>query len=332
MGRISPEHRVQAELIERVRLELCVDFPEIKGPNFKETGALRLFAVPNGGIRHIQEAVRLKAEGVQRGVPDLVLPVPRGNHCGAYLELKANKGRLSEEQKDWLRFLETQGYAVKVSWTAQDALQFLRDYLSQGNRARRPPQVPIKAPKTERKKHMFRKDAEVMAILSKMEIKAKKRGTVQALVLKVESPGEFQTFLETYEEQCRNAGTIMNLFQGPGVAWKSLQFEAAYVVGVTLAVGSRVIFFRANLVGIKATRAGKNGAAMFTYQIQLEKEPDPETDKELAHFVNVREMNPRTLKMETVKWPFRFEALEPLAQSVDTETGGAEGNEGDSES
>ena len=138
MGRISPEHLVQVELIERVRLELCVDFPELKGPNFKETGALRLFAVPNGGIRHIQEAVRLKAEGVQRGVPDLVLPIPRGKHCGAYLELKANKGRLSEEQKDWLRFLEAQGYAVEVAWTTKDAFQFLQDYLSQGNRARCP--------------------------------------------------------------------------------------------------------------------------------------------------------------------------------------------------
>ena len=150
MGRISPEHLVQVELIERVRLELCVDFPELKGPNFKETGALRLFAVPNGGIRHIQEAVRLKAEGVQRGVPDLVLPIPRGKHCGAYLELKANKGRLSEEQKDWLRFLEAQGYAVEVAWTAKDAFQFLRDYLSQGNRARCP--APSANQSTENRK------------------------------------------------------------------------------------------------------------------------------------------------------------------------------------
>lgn len=152
MGRISPEHLVQVELIERVRLELCKEYPELQGPNFRETGALRLFAVPNGGIRHIQEAVRLKAEGVQRGIPDLVLPIPRGNHCGAYLELKAGKGRLREEQKDWLRFLEAQGYAVEVSWTAQDALQFLRDYLSQGSRARRPAQVPTKAPKIRKEK------------------------------------------------------------------------------------------------------------------------------------------------------------------------------------
>lgn len=175
---------------------------------------------------------------------------------------------------------------------------------------------------------MFRKDADVMAILAKMETKAKNHGTVQALVLKVESTGEAQTFLETYEDQCWNAGPIMNLFQGPEVAWKSLQLEAAYVVGVTLTAGTQRIFFRANLVGIKATRAWKNGTAVFTYQIQLEKELEPETDKDLAHFVNAKEMNPRTLKMETVKWPFQFEALGAVAHSVDTGTGDANGNEG----
>lgn len=179
---------------------------------------------------------------------------------------------------------------------------------------------------------MFRKDADVMAILAKMETKAKKHGTVQALVLKVESTGDSQTFLETYEDQYRNAGPIMNLFQGPEVAWKSLQLEATYVVGVTLTAGSQVISFRANLVGIRVTRTWKNGAVLFTYQIQLEKELEPETDKDLAHFVNAKEVNARTLKLETVKWPFHFEALEPLAQSVDPETGGADGNGGDFES
>ena len=175
---------------------------------------------------------------------------------------------------------------------------------------------------------MFRKDADVMAILAKMETKAKKHGTVQALVLKVESTGEAQTFLETYENQCQNAGPIMNLFQGPEVAWKSLQLEPAYVTAVSLNAGSQFIFFHAHLVGIRVTRTWKNGASLFTYQIQLEKELEPETDKDLAHFVNAKEMNPRTLKMETVKWPFQFKALGAIAHSVDTGTGDADGNEG----
>src|SRR5699024_826416 len=51
--------------------------------------ALRwLHAVPNGGARNIVVARKLKAEGVQRGVPDLCLPVPRGPYHGLYIELK----------------------------------------------------------------------------------------------------------------------------------------------------------------------------------------------------------------------------------------------------
>jgi hypothetical protein len=54
-----------------------------------------LHAIPNGGHRHKAVAVRLKAEGVKRGVPDLCLPVPRGGHHGLYLEMKTRQGRKS---------------------------------------------------------------------------------------------------------------------------------------------------------------------------------------------------------------------------------------------
>lgn len=37
-----------------------------------------LYHVPNGGSRHKAEAGRLRAEGVKAGVPDLCLPVARG--------------------------------------------------------------------------------------------------------------------------------------------------------------------------------------------------------------------------------------------------------------
>ena len=66
-------------------------------------GALRAhcpypwFAVPNGGLRHIRVAAKLKAEGVRPGVPDLCFILPGGRFAG--LELKSSKGRLSEEQK-----------------------------------------------------------------------------------------------------------------------------------------------------------------------------------------------------------------------------------------
>lgn len=54
------------------------------------------FHVPNGGSRHMLEAVKLKAMGVKAGVPDLCL-IAGGKPY--FLELKTTKGRISDVQK-----------------------------------------------------------------------------------------------------------------------------------------------------------------------------------------------------------------------------------------
>lgn len=61
------------------------------------------FAVGNGELRHVNVALRLKAEGVKPGVPDLCFLLPEGKT--GWLELKARKGTLSDAQK---------GFAVKA--------------------------------------------------------------------------------------------------------------------------------------------------------------------------------------------------------------------------
>ena len=48
-----------------------------------------LHHVPNGGKRDKATAIALKRQGVKAGVPDVVLPVPRGEYHGLYIELKA---------------------------------------------------------------------------------------------------------------------------------------------------------------------------------------------------------------------------------------------------
>ena len=61
-----------------------------------------LYHVPNGGSRHKAEAGRLRAEGVKAGVPDLCLPVARGQYHGLYIELKRQRGgRTSDHQSEW---------------------------------------------------------------------------------------------------------------------------------------------------------------------------------------------------------------------------------------
>jgi hypothetical protein len=88
-----------------------------------------LHAIPNGGHRHKAVAARMKAEGVKRGVPDLYLPVPRGEHHGLYLEMKTRQGRLSREQRDWGEALQAQGYCFEVCRSWHEAARSLADYL-----------------------------------------------------------------------------------------------------------------------------------------------------------------------------------------------------------
>ena len=62
---------------------------------FRQTfKGVRIFAIPNGGIRSLSTAAKLKAEGVSSGVPDLCVPEWR-----LWIEMKRVKGgSLSAEQ------------------------------------------------------------------------------------------------------------------------------------------------------------------------------------------------------------------------------------------
>ena len=88
-----------------------------------------LFAIPNGGKRGKREAVRLKAEGVTAGVPDLFLSVPTKYHHGAYIEMKRKGGRLSDAQKDMIDMLIKLGYACYVCHGFDEARAALIEYM-----------------------------------------------------------------------------------------------------------------------------------------------------------------------------------------------------------
>lgn len=90
----------------------------------------RLYANANGGQRNIVVAIKLKAEGVSAGVPDLTLPVARNGYHGLYVEMKAGKGRLSETQSEWINFLCEQGYYTAVCYGFDEAKLMITNYLS----------------------------------------------------------------------------------------------------------------------------------------------------------------------------------------------------------
>jgi hypothetical protein len=104
--------------------------------NFDKYPVLRyLFAVPNGGERNLKVAANLKAEGVKRGVPDIILPVPIAIWHGLFIELKRptsenkRKGRVDDEQEKWHGFLLAQGYGVITCYGWKEAADCIIQYL-----------------------------------------------------------------------------------------------------------------------------------------------------------------------------------------------------------
>ena len=92
-----------------------------------------IFAIPNGGARQKATAGKLKAEGVKPGVPDLMLPVQRGEYAGLFLEMKRRKGgTVSAEQKSWMTALTAQGYKCLVCHGAEEAMAAIQNYMNMG--------------------------------------------------------------------------------------------------------------------------------------------------------------------------------------------------------
>lgn len=88
-----------------------------------------LFHVPNGGQRGKAVAGQMKAQGVKRGVPDVLLPVAMGKHPGLVIEMKDKAGRVSPEQKQWLAHLTEQGWRCAVCYDWQAAAREIVTYL-----------------------------------------------------------------------------------------------------------------------------------------------------------------------------------------------------------
>ena len=89
-----------------------------------------LYAIPNGGKRHIKTAMTMKRTGVKKGVPDICLPVPRGGYAALYIELKRTKGgRTSTDQKIWMNKLQELGNCALVCKGWQEASDVLIKYL-----------------------------------------------------------------------------------------------------------------------------------------------------------------------------------------------------------
>ena len=88
------------------------------------------FAIPNGGLRRKSEAARMKAEGVSAGVPDLCIPVARGGYHSLYIEMKADGGKLTDEQSEWLWRLRAEGMCAYCCYGADSAIELIDRYMA----------------------------------------------------------------------------------------------------------------------------------------------------------------------------------------------------------
>jgi len=89
-----------------------------------------LFHIPNGGSRNKAEAANLKLQGVKSGVPDLTLPVAKGQYHGLFVEMKKLGGTETKNQAWWRERLLNQGYLSVVCHSCTAAIMTIEAYLN----------------------------------------------------------------------------------------------------------------------------------------------------------------------------------------------------------
>jgi hypothetical protein len=89
---------------------------------------LCLFHVPNGMFTNAREGAKFKAQGVIAGVPDLVFVWNGKTH---YIEVKTEKGRLSEQQKALHQKWAEQGVIVNVVRSSEEIISIVSELVQQ---------------------------------------------------------------------------------------------------------------------------------------------------------------------------------------------------------
>lgn len=87
------------------------------------------FTIPNGTRTSIHVAAKMKAEGVRKGIADIMIPHASGGYMGMFLELKSERGTLSPEQKQFLHDMALEGYYTEAAHGLDEAIELITKYL-----------------------------------------------------------------------------------------------------------------------------------------------------------------------------------------------------------
>jgi len=86
--------------------------------------SVHVVAVPNAGKRTPWQQRQVKKEGLATGFPDVMCIWP-GGIC--FIEFKAPKGVVSDNQREWLDRLSGYGFHATIARSVEEALGFLRE-------------------------------------------------------------------------------------------------------------------------------------------------------------------------------------------------------------
>lgn len=92
-----------------------------------------VYAVPNQkGTRHAVDVMKLAAQGVTPGVPDICVDVPAGAYHGLRIEAKrASGGKPSPEQLEQIAHRKRMGYQALVAAGFDEMRLVTKQYLMQ---------------------------------------------------------------------------------------------------------------------------------------------------------------------------------------------------------
>lgn len=111
------EHKLQVSMVKLFRL---------KYPSMKHN----LFAVPNGGRRDAVTGAKLKEEGQLAGVSDLIFLKANRFYHGLLIEVKTDKGRQSDNQKEWQQKITNDGFKYIVVRSLDQFIEEVKNYLA----------------------------------------------------------------------------------------------------------------------------------------------------------------------------------------------------------
>lgn len=85
--------------------------------------------IPNEGKRSAAYGARMKRLGLAKGFPDLFITLALSGFHGLFIELKRDRTkRPTKEQREWIEYLNAEGYRAVVCYGAEEAIEEIKKY------------------------------------------------------------------------------------------------------------------------------------------------------------------------------------------------------------